>query len=226
MKAASHLPAALLVPVLLLLAASTSCSPGPEAAPGSAPGTPAHATSAAGPTAAPPPSADPGSTHPPSAGPTDFAWIQLMVPMDEGAVSLLALAERGTADPRLRPWAADLRTALTAELASLRRLRDRMGLPGTDVHKGHDMPGMVTDTDLAQARTAEGAAFDRLLVDGIRDHLRQSEQVSRSESTAGGGDAARERARALVDARREQLAAVAALPAPLAPGAGGAEPGR
>ncbi|MET9592762.1 DUF305 domain-containing protein [Streptomyces sp. NPDC006516] len=154
-----------------------------------------------------------GTTTPrsPSANPTDAAWVQLMIPMDAQAVLLLDLAARKTSGPRLRSWAARLRSAQVAELTALRGLRDRMGLPGTDVHEGHDMPGMVTAEDLGDARVAEGAAFDRLLVRLLHEHLHQSKQVSRSESSAGGSAEARDRARALVTARGEQLAELTAL---------------
>lgn len=162
--------------------------------------------------------ADPGAGPPrttagpaSSAAPTDSAWVQLMIPMDEQALALLDLAARKATDPRLRGWAAGLRTAQAGELTALRGLRDRMGLPDTDLHKGHDMPGMVTAEDLADARAAEGSSFDALLVTGIQAHLRQSEQVSRSETAAGGDPEARERARALVAARGKQLAALTAL---------------
>lgn len=147
----------------------------------------------------------------PAADPTDAAWVQLMIPMDARAVLLLDLAARKASGPRLRSWAARLRSAQVAELTALRGLRDRMGLPGTDVHEGHDMPGMVTAGDLGHARAAEGAAFDRLLVRLLHEHLRRSEQVSRSESSAGGSAEARDRARALVTVRGEQLAELTAL---------------
>ncbi|MFE4691330.1 DUF305 domain-containing protein [Streptomyces sp. NPDC056749] len=147
----------------------------------------------------------------PSADPTDSAWVQLMIPMDEQAVALLDMASRKATGPRLRAWAARLRSDQATELAELRRLRTRMGLPDTDLHEGHDMPGMVTAADLRTARAAGGAAFDRLLVTQIRDHLRQSEQVSRSETTAGSGTEATARARKLVAARGKQLAALTSL---------------
>ncbi|WP_329041809.1 DUF305 domain-containing protein [Streptomyces sp. NBC_00178] len=179
---------------LLLLVLLTSCTgnAGPE---------PGHG---AGP---PPTTAAPA----PSGHPTDAAWVQLMVPMDEQAVVLLGLAAREATGPGLRPWAARLRAELASELGDLRRLRDRMGLPDTDLHKGHDMPGMVTDQDLDDARAARGSAFDSLLVAQMHDHLRQSAQVSRSEVTAGTRAEARERAGTLVTARGGQLAALAAL---------------
>ncbi|OCC13493.1 DUF305 domain-containing protein [Streptomyces sp. PTY087I2] len=143
---------------------------------------------------------------------TDVGWVQLMTPMNQQAVKLLTLAAERAAEPRLRDFAARLRTGQEAELGRLRALSTRMGLPGTDVHAGHDMPGMVTVRDLEAARAAEGPAFDRLVLVQIRDHLRQSAQVSRSEITSGGRADARELAAALVKARETSLAELERLP--------------
>ncbi|MEU5971585.1 DUF305 domain-containing protein [Streptomyces globisporus] len=143
---------------------------------------------------------------------TDVGWVQLMTPMNQQAVKLLALAAERAAEPRVRDFAERLRTGQEAELVRLRALLTRMGLPGTDVHAGHDMPGMVTVRDLEAARAAEGPAFDRLVLVQIRDHLRQSAQVSRSEITSGGRADARELAAALVTARETSLAELERLP--------------
>ncbi|MFD8657433.1 DUF305 domain-containing protein [Streptomyces globisporus] len=143
---------------------------------------------------------------------TDVGWVQLMTPMNQQAVKLLALAAERAAEPRVRDFAERLRTGQEAELVGLRALLTRMGLPGTDVHAGHDMPGMVTVRDLEAARAAEGPAFDRLVLVQIRDHLRQSAQVSRSEITSGGRADARELAAALVTARETSLAELERLP--------------
>ncbi|WP_405929644.1 DUF305 domain-containing protein [Streptomyces griseus] len=155
-------------------------------------------------------SAPPSATG--SASATDVGWVQLMTPMNQQAVKLLTLAAERADEPRLRALAVRLRADQEAELDRLRPLLTRMGLPLTDVHAGHDMPGMVTERDLTAARAAEGPAFDRLVLAGIRDHLRQSAQVSRSEITAGGRADARELARALVTARETFLAELARLP--------------
>ncbi|WNI26803.1 DUF305 domain-containing protein [Streptomyces sp. ITFR-16] len=161
--------------------------------------------------AAPPPSASaPPVSAPPASGapadPTDAAWVQLMTPMNEQAVALLSLAAERSGDARVRSWAAGLRTSQNGELARLRPLLARMGLPDTNVHEGHDMPGMVTADDLARARAVRGAAFDRFLVAEIGDHLRQSAEVSRSETGAGTRQDAKRLAAALVSARRTELA--------------------
>ncbi|KDQ70644.1 hypothetical protein DT87_26620 [Streptomyces sp. NTK 937] len=186
---------------LIVLTGPVACSTGPKPDPRPVPSRPASA---------PAPSLAP--SRGPAADPTDTGWLQLMIPMDEGAVSLLDLAARKTADPALRSFAARLRTAHEDELTALRGLRQRMGLPDTDVHQGHEMPGMVTATDLERARAAEGDAFDRLLVTEIRDHLRQSAQVSRSETTAGRAAEAKEAATALAAAHEDQLSELEGLP--------------
>lgn len=147
-----------------------------------------------------------------SATPTDVGWVQLMTPMNQQAVKLLTLAAERAAEPRVRAFAVRLRTGHEAELTRLRPLLTRMGLPLTDVHAGHDMPGMVTEQDLEAAHAAEGPALDRLVLARVRDHLRQSARVSRSEITAGGRADARELARALVTAREGFLAELERLP--------------
>ncbi|MFF7007192.1 DUF305 domain-containing protein [Streptomyces fimicarius] len=202
-----HRAAALGLLGVLALTGAAGCSSAADSTPrttaDSAPRTAEARTSA-------PPSATGSASA--SASATDVGWVQLMTPMNQQAVKLLTLAAERADEPRLRAFAVRLRADQEAELDRLRPLLTRMGLPLTDVHAGHDMPGMVTERDLTAARAAEGPAFDRLVLAGIRDHLRQSAQVSRSEITAGGRADARELARALVTARETFLAELARLP--------------
>ncbi|MFJ8845241.1 DUF305 domain-containing protein [Streptomyces cyaneofuscatus] len=181
---------------LLALAASAGCSTATEPTP----------RPSAVRNTAPAPSASASGT------PTDAAWVQLMTPMNEKAVALLALAADRATEPRVRAFATRLLSDQEAELGRLRPLLARMGLPGTDVHAGHAMPGMVTESDLTAAKAAEGAAFDRLFLTRIRDHLRHSAQVSRSEITAGARADAKRLAAALVTAREAALTELEALP--------------
>ncbi|MFD4594488.1 DUF305 domain-containing protein [Streptomyces rubiginosohelvolus] len=191
-----HRAAVLVLLGALALGGAAGCSPAAESAPRSA-----QARES-------PPTGTPTATS----TATDVGWVQLMTPMNQQAVKLLTLAAERAAEPRVRDFAVRLRTGQDAELVRLRGLLSRMGLPGTDVHAGHDMPGMVTVRDLEAARAAEGPAFDRLVLVQIRDHLRQSAQVSRSEITSGGRADARELAAALVTARETSLAELERLP--------------
>ncbi|MGW9299280.1 DUF305 domain-containing protein [Streptomyces cyaneofuscatus] len=198
-SSASRPPAAPALPallVLLALTASAGCSTATEPAP----------RASAVRNTAPAPSASASGT------PTDAAWVQLMTPMNEKAVALLALAADRATEPRVRAFATRLRGDQEAELGRLRPLLARMGLPRTDVHAGHAMPGMVTESDLTAAKAAKGAAFDRLFLTRIRDHLRHSALVSRSEITAGARADAQRLAAALVTAREAALTELEALP--------------
>ncbi|UCA51923.1 DUF305 domain-containing protein [Streptomyces sp. WA6-1-16] len=192
--------AALVLLGALALGGAAGCSTAAD----SAPRTPQEQARESSPTGTP--TATPASTA------TDVGWVQLMTPMNQQAVKLLTLAAARAPEPRVRDFAVRLRTGQKAELDRLRALLTRMGLPGTDVHAGHDMPGMVTVRDLEAARAAEGPAFDRLVLVQIRDHLRQSAQVSRSEITSGRRADARELAAALVTAREASLAELEQLP--------------
>ncbi|MYY07203.1 DUF305 domain-containing protein [Streptomyces sp. ATexAB-D23] len=199
MKKAARGTAAL----LLLLLAAGCAAPADERRP---PAPAAASRASGGPASAPPASGAP-------ADPTDAAWVQLMTPMNEQAVALLSLAPARSGDAGVRSWAAGLLASQNGELARLRRLLAQMGLPDTNIHEGHDMPGMVTADDLARARTVEGAAFDRFLVAQMKDHLTQSAQVSRSETGSGTRQDAKRLAAELVKARRTELAALPALAA-------------
>ncbi|WP_097985078.1 DUF305 domain-containing protein [Streptomyces sp. f150] len=193
-----HRAAVLVLLGALALGGAAGCSPAAESSPRSVQARESPPTRT--------PTATSASTS------TDVGWVQLMTPMNQQAVKLLTLAAERAAEPRVRDFAVRLRTGQEAELVRLRALLTRMGLPGTDVHAGHDMPGMVTVRDLEAARAAEGSAFDRLVLAQIRDHLRQSAQVSRSEITSGGRADARELAAALVTARETSLAELERLP--------------
>ncbi|MFC9748215.1 DUF305 domain-containing protein [Streptomyces niveus] len=138
-------------------------------------------------------------------GATDAAWLQLMTPMNEGAVELLTMAADRATDPGLRSWATDLAAAHRAELDRMHPLLKQLGLPATNVHEGHEMPGMVTPGDLASARAAKGAAFEKVVVVQIREHLEHSARVSRSEIDAGSDAAAKKLAASLVEARAAEL---------------------
>ncbi|WBB61579.1 DUF305 domain-containing protein [Streptomyces sp. WMMC500] len=197
--AASPLTALLLTAALLVPLAGCAGSGSPPPA--------RERAAASGSTPAASPAGPAGFSH------VDSGWVQLALPMTEQALPLLDLAPSRGADPDLAAWAADVAAGHRADVAELRGLRDRMGLPDTNVHEGHAMPGMVTAAHLARARQAEGAAFDRLLLRLVRDHLTHSKKISDSERRNGTGPAARDLAAALAAARADALRTAPALPA-------------
>ncbi|KOX24833.1 hypothetical protein ADK67_17550 [Saccharothrix sp. NRRL B-16348] len=141
----------------------------------------------------------PAPAPPPAASPfnaTDTAWIQLMIPMNEQLLPALALAP-----PELAPFAAELEVSHERELAQLKRLRARAGLSDENPHAGHEMPGLVSEADLAGLRLDPTG-----LPATLREHLAQSALLARGEQDSGADQETRDLAASIVTARAAQSA--------------------
>lgn len=158
-------------------------------------------------TTGPAPTAGPASPF----NPTDVAWVQLVVPMTENALSAARLAPGHAASPAVRSAADSVAGPSERLLTRLKAVRDRAGLPALDVHSGHRMPGMVTAADLVALRTGSGADFDQRLVALLRAHAAQLVVLANGERTSGADTATRELATEVgaEGARQEQVLAKA-----------------
>jgi hypothetical protein len=135
---------------------------------------------------------------------TDTAWIQLMIPMNEQLLPALDLAP-----PALVAFAADLRTSHEQELVALKGLRARAGLPDANVHAGHQMPGLVSDADLAGLRLDPSGLPAKL-----REHLEQSALSARGEQDGGADQETRELAESITSKRAVQTAELGVVSVP------------
>ncbi|GAA3780647.1 hypothetical protein GCM10022225_81240 [Plantactinospora mayteni] len=179
MRPSAVTPAAATLLVVVLLA--VGCA-GPAATPAPVSGTPTGAAPVT--TGAPPTPAGTPSPSGPFNG-TDIAWLQLTVAMHERVLPLLDLVPERTAEPAVRRLAVRVRETHRADLDRSRRLLDRSGAPQTNPHEGHDMPGMVTATELTTLGTAPDAEFRRLFGEHLRAHLEQSVRVATAEQRSG-----------------------------------------
>ncbi|MEV7969700.1 DUF305 domain-containing protein [Sphaerisporangium sp. NPDC088356] len=181
--------------VLLAASLATGCAATPPAPrPPAAPG---------GQATAPSPAACPAAGD---FGPTDVAWVELMIPMDELALRMLALVQDKSADPDMKRLAARISTAHRSELVKLRQLLLRSGVPETNPHQGHNMPGMVTPEELGAIGRTSGAAFDRLVTEHLREHLKQSVVVAQGEQRSGTNQDTKTLAAGMEKSRASQLA--------------------
>lgn len=147
---------------------------------------------------APAPAPAPVSSSPFNA--TDTAWIQLMIPMNRQLLPALDLAP-----PELAPFAAELKASHEQELDRLERLRERAGLSGENPHAGHQMPGLVSEADLAGLRLDPSGLPAKL-----REHLDQSALLARGEQDSGADRETRDLAASIAAARADQSARLGA----------------
>ncbi|WCN82113.1 DUF305 domain-containing protein [Micromonospora sp. LH3U1] len=145
---------------------------------------------------------------------TDDAFIQLLIPMNEGALALInQLDARPTdADPSLRALLGDVRVAHQAELRDLRGLLAAGNVPELNIHEGHQMPGMVTDASLAELRATPDAEVPSRAAALIRAHLAQTVVLCRGEQTAGGSPELKALAGRIQQARAAELRALESQP--------------
>ncbi|MEO3861745.1 DUF305 domain-containing protein [Acrocarpospora sp. B8E8] len=187
--------------LLILSFLVAACAPSPAAGTPQISAPPPVATTTLNPAALNP---DPLSTGTLNA--TDIAWAQLMIPMHEGLLQLLDQAPGRVTDPDLARLAAQVGTAHRAELPALRDILTRAGITSANPHEGHDMPGMVTKTDLTMITSITGPAFTRLFIAHLRGHLEQVTLISKAEGKSGTDPAAHTLAAAMVKSRTAQLA--------------------
>ncbi|MBM7489175.1 uncharacterized protein (DUF305 family) [Micromonospora luteifusca] len=117
--------------------------------------------------------------------PTDVAWLQLTVAMNERLLPVLDMVPSRTTDRAWRTFAARLGTVHRADLSTARRLLAESGAPATNPHEGHDMPGMVTEQELTTLRSVTGVAFERLAGQHVRAHLQQAVRIATAEQRNG-----------------------------------------
>ncbi|MFI6268010.1 DUF305 domain-containing protein [Micromonospora zamorensis] len=170
-----------------------------------------------------PPTASPSAAAPP-AGPaptasvvlnsTDDAFIQLLIPMNEGALALIDHVDSRSAraDPSLRALLNDLRAAHQAELRDLRGLLAAGNVAEQNIHEGHQMPGMVTDASLAELRAAPDTEVPSRAAALVRAHLAQTVVLCRGEQTAGGSPELKALAGRMQQARAAELSALDGRP--------------
>ncbi|MFG1885943.1 DUF305 domain-containing protein [Micromonospora sp. NPDC049102] len=145
---------------------------------------------------------------------TDDAFIQLLLPMDDGVLALIDHLDTlpSAADPALRAVLGDIRTAHRAELVELRRLLAAGNVPEQNIHEGHQMPGMVTDDRLAELRAAPEAEVPSRAVGLLRAHLEQTVVLCRGEQNAGGSPEVKALAGRIQTTRAAELKALAGRP--------------
>ncbi|MEU0089136.1 DUF305 domain-containing protein [Kribbella sp. NPDC006257] len=147
----------------------------------------------------------------PSFNATDLAWIELMIPMDEQLLRVLATASHQATTPALRTFATTLAAGHKSEVAQLIALRTRAKAPTTNQHEGHDMPGMMTEPEVLALSNTKGSAYDQLLEKNLKENLEQSIIVARSIRTAGQEPAVKKLAASIEQTRAGQLRRLATL---------------
>ena len=101
----------------------------------------------------------------------DIMFLQMMIPHHQQAIDISDLALTKSADPELLALANDIRDGQSAEIITMKAWLDKAGADLDPGHSmGHDMGGMLSDSELAALEAATGKSFDLLWLKGMTGH--------------------------------------------------------
>jgi len=137
------------------------------------------------------------SSEPASLG--DKIFVQMMVPHHAQALDMCELARTRAGDEQVVAVARRIKGAQGPEILTLSSWLQSQGvevpesmedITGHEAHHGHHghemtMPGMLTDREMRELRSARGAEFDRLFLKGMIQHHQGAVVMADSELTTG-----------------------------------------
>jgi len=101
----------------------------------------------------------------------DIMFLQMMIPHHQQAIDMSDLALTRSSDSELLALAKDIRDGQGAEIVKMKAWLDKAGEDLDPGHSmGHDMGGMLSDSELAALEAATGKSFDLLWLKGMTGH--------------------------------------------------------
>ena len=108
----------------------------------------------------------------------DIMFAQMMIPHHQQAVDMSTLAETHTTNPEILALAKQIKDAQAPEIKQMTAWIESSGA-GMDM--GHDMGmgGMLTEEQMTALDNAQGAAFDKLYLEGMIGHHQGALQMAK-----------------------------------------------
>ncbi|MFB6840291.1 DUF305 domain-containing protein [Streptomyces sp. NPDC056361] len=95
----------------------------------------------------------------------DFRYAQMMIAHHRQALTMTALAPQRAGSPQVKKVAERIAAAQQPEIGAMEGwLKNNGGPRPQSGHDHHSMPGMATEVQLAELRSAKGKAFDDLFL--------------------------------------------------------------
>lgn len=141
----------------------------------------------------------------------DVQFAQMMIPHHQQAVEMATLAETRATDPELKQLAAQIKTAQEPEITTLTGWLTSWGQataqPGEHNMPGMtEMPGMMSDEEMAKLQAASGVEFDRMFATMMIAHHNGAIQMARDEQAEGSNAEAKELAATIEQTQAAEVA--------------------
>jgi len=130
----------------------------------------------------------------------DITFAQSMIPHHQQAVQMAEMAQTRAGNPEVKALAAKIEQAQAPEIEQLTGWLSTWGAPAPSAPAGggHDMPGMnnqmpgmMTDKDMAAMKAATGAGFDKMFLQMMIRHHEGAIEMAKTEQQQGKDAAAK-----------------------------------
>jgi uncharacterized protein (DUF305 family) len=135
----------------------------------------------------------------------DVMFAQMMIPHHEQAVEMAELAETRASDPEVVELAAQIKAAQDPEIDTMTGWLEAWGEPAEMDH-GMDMPGIMTDEEMAELEAAEGVEFDKVFVHHMIAHHQGAIEMAETEIADGQNAEAKELAAQIAESQTAEVA--------------------
>ncbi|MFI7540491.1 DUF305 domain-containing protein [Actinoplanes sp. NPDC049599] len=155
---------------------------------------------------------------PPAFNATDVMFLQMSLDYIRQGDQVVELAERRSADPRVRALITELGGQWQTEAGTMQRWltgwqQPPSADPSAGAHAGHGDPHSLRPADLAELAAARGPDFDRTAVSLLLGHLHNCVEVARMEATGGQYPPAKALAETMTTRRQAQIQGLLTLAA-------------
>jgi len=95
----------------------------------------------------------------------DIMFAEMMIPHHQQAIEMSDLALQNSEDSEVRALAQQIKDAQAPEIEEMKSWG-----ASSNAHMGHMMDGMLSGEEMEALRSARGAEFDRLFLEGMIKH--------------------------------------------------------
>jgi uncharacterized protein (DUF305 family) len=95
----------------------------------------------------------------------DIMFAEMMIPHHQQAIEMSDLALQNSEDSEVRAMAQQIKDAQAPEIEEMKSWG-----ASSDAHMGHMLDGMLSGEEMDALRSARGAEFDRLFLEGMIKH--------------------------------------------------------
>lgn len=134
----------------------------------------------------------------------DVMFARMMVPHHQGAIEMAKLAPSRAASADVKDLAVQIEAAQDPEIRTMQGWLSAWGTSASD-QMMHDVPGMMSSTDMAALTSATGAAFDRQFLTGMIAHHQGAIEMAKTEIVDGRFEPAKAMARNIVTSQQAEI---------------------